>query len=178
MILKRICAMLLCASLACALASCGEYKGALEFEEESTEAVTPGGVLDDDPTNDFTVTLRLNGKPYKPSVGLDVYWSDGYDIYIAPFGEDGVARIDGLDGDYHVTLSAVPAGYAYDANSYVATNLERNVTLDLYDLNSVSGKGSGLYSCNRLNETGIYSVTISEEGEQAFFEFAPQINGT
>ena len=126
--MKKAISLLLCLLLAVSLLSCGEYKPPLEFEEgESTEAESAGGELDSDPTNDFTVTLRLNGKAYKPQISINVYWSDGYDIYIAPVDENGVARIDGLDGDYKVTLSSVPAGYAYDANSYVATNLERDV---------------------------------------------------
>ncbi|MBE6647601.1 MAG: hypothetical protein E7611_08220 [Ruminococcaceae bacterium] len=180
MIFKRILLFLLTVILATSLFSCEEYKEGLRFEGESvTEpAPTPGGEMDADPTNDFTVTLYLNGKPYKPLVGLDVYWSDGYDVYVAPVDENGVARIDGLDGDYHVTLSSVPYGCAYDSNSYVATNINRNIILDLYDLNPVSGKGSGLYSCYQLGETGIYSVTVSEPGEMAYFEFAPQMNGT
>lgn len=177
--MKRIFLLLLCLSLAVALLSCGEYKPPLEFEEgKSTESTGEEGTLDGDPTNDFTVTLRLNGKAYKPQININVYWSDGYDIYVAPVDANGIARIDGLDGDYKITLSTVPAGYAYDTNSYVATNLERNVILDLYDLNSVNGRGTGLYSCYRLSETGIYSVTISEAGEEAYFEFAPQYNGT
>lgn len=177
--LKTALCILLALLLSGVLVSCGEYKPALEFEseEESTEKGSDNA-FDDDPDNDFTVTLRLNGKAYRPQIGINVYWSDGYDIYIAPVDENGVARIDGLDGDYQVTLSTVPTGYAYDSNSYVATNLERNIVLDLYDLNTVSGKGSGLYSCYRLSETGIYSVTVSEAGEMAYFEFAPQVNGT
>ena len=177
---KRFLAILLSLAFALSLISCEVYKPALEFEEdsESEGEKKPGSEMDNDPTNDFTVTLRLNGEPYKPTVSLNVYWSDGYDVYVAPVDEEGVARIDGLDGDYKVTLSTVPLGYAYDSNSYEATNFERNIYLDLYDLNPISGKGSGLYSCYQLGDTGIYSVTISEEGEMAYFEFAPKLNGT
>jgi hypothetical protein len=92
--------------------------------------------------------------------------------------ENGVARIDGLDGDYRVTLSAPPHGYAYDPNSYEATNFNRNIVLDLYDLNTVSGGGTDLYGCYALATTGIYSVKINKPGELVYFEFAPQLNGT
>jgi hypothetical protein len=111
-------------------------------------------------------------------VAIDVYWNDGYDIYVAPVDENGVARIDGLDGDYRVTLSAPPHGYAYDPNSYEATNFNRNIVLDLYDLNTVSGGGTDLYGCYALATTGIYSVKINKPGELVYFEFAPQLNGT
>lgn len=158
--------------------SCGEFKAALE--EDSVGTLGPNGqpALDDDPTNDFTVSLRLNGEAYVPPVTISVYWSDGYDVFIAPVDERGIATIDGLDGDYQVTLSSVPNGYAYDSNSYKATNFDRNIVIDLYDLNTVNGKGSALYGCCEISETGIYSVTITEPGEMIYFEFAPQTNGT
>ena len=159
--------------------SCGEYKPPLLNDgEESEDGAETVPEMDDDPTNDFTVTLHLNGQPYNPTVAIDVYWSDGYDIYIAPVDKTGVARIDGLDGDYRVTLSAVPHGYAYDSNSYAATNFNRNIILDLYDLNAVKGAGTDLYSCYGLSGTGIYSVSITKPGDLVYFEFAPQLNGT
>ena len=178
LILKRFLPIFLALICACSLFACGEYRDAVDVGNNGQIGDKNEGVEDNDPTNDFTVTLRANGEAYKPTVAINVYWSDGYDIFIAPVGEDGVARIDGLDGDYKVTLSTVPQGFAYDPNAYTATNFERNVVLDLYDLNAVSGKGSGLYSCYRVSGTGIYSVTVTEPGEMAFFEFAPQTNGT
>lgn len=177
---KRITSAVLILSLCLAFFACGSYKAAIDIgggRAESTDKAEEG-VQDDDPTNDFTVTLRLNGEIYKPTAAINVYWSDGYDIFVAPVGEDGVARIDGLDGDYKITLSTVPSGYAYDANGYTATNIERNIYLDLYDLNVVKGKGTDLYGCFDISTTGIYSVTITEPGEMAYFEFAPQTNGT
>ncbi|MBQ4065264.1 MAG: hypothetical protein IJD10_04125 [Clostridia bacterium] len=177
-IMKRYLCVFLALICALSLFACGEYKDAVDVGGNGNIDDRPSGEVDNDPTNDFTVTLRANGEIYKPSVAINVYWSDGYDIFIAPVGEDGVARIDGLDGDYKVTLSTVPQGFAYDSNAYTATNLERNVVLDLYDLNAVSGRGSDLYGCYAVGGTGIYSVTVSEPGEMAYFEFAPQVNGT
>lgn len=161
------------------LFSCGSYNPALNSDSDSQSgsgAVQPD--MDDDPTNDFTASLRLNGQPYTPLVNINVYWRDGYNIHIAPVDESGVARIDGLDGDYQVTLSNVPHGYAYDPNAYKATNDQRNVTIDLYDLNVITGGGDGLYESYRMNSTGIYSVTVDQAGDRTYFEFAPQINGT
>ena len=179
--LKKATAALLILACALSLFSCGSFKDAVHLGTTKQEQETqrnPATGFDDDPTNDFTVTLRLNGKAYAPSVAIDVYWSDGYDIFIAPVDETGVARIDGLDGDYQITLSTVPTGCAYDSNAYTATNLERNVYVDLYDLNAVKGKGTDLYGCYEISKAGIYSVTISEPGEMVYFEFAPQVNGT
>lgn len=177
-IAKRLLLMILALLCALSLFSCGEYHDAVDLGGNQNIGGDDQTGQDNDPTNDFTVTLRANGQPYQPTVAINAYWSDGYDIFIAPFGEDGVARMDGLDGDYRVTLSSVPQGFAYDSNAYTATNIDRNIVIDLYDLNAVSGKGSGLYSCFGISGTGIYSVTVSEPGEMAYFEFAPQTNGT
>lgn len=179
MSLKKILLLLLAVMLSFSLVSCGEFKDVIDLGGKKEQTAAPGdNEFDDDPTNDFTVTIHQNGEAYHPTVAIDVYWSDGYDVFVAPVDENGVARIDGLDGDYKITLSTVPTGFAYDSNSYVATNFNRNIVLDLYDLNAVTGKGSDLYGCYNISGTGLYSVTISEPGEMAYFEFAPQVNGT
>ncbi len=143
--------------------------------------------LDDDPTNDFTVKLRLKGEAYIPTVAVNAYWNDGYTIHVAPFDVDGVATIDGLDGDYKVTLSSAPSGYAYDPNAYQATNDNRHVIIDMYDSGAVKAKETSLYSSYRVYETGVYTVTIAEDPfdinqdqklvDVAYFEFVPQMNG-
>ncbi len=180
--------------LACALLlftfSCGEYKPAVNgsVSGSSVPGLAEQPDLDDDPTNDFTVRLRLNGEGYIPNVATNVYWNDGYTIHVAPLDEEGVARIDGLDGDYTVTLSAAPSGYAYDPNAYKATNDNRNIVIDMYDSGTVNAKESNLYNSHRITSTGVYTVTITEDEEDvnedgkfidvAYFEFAPQMNGT
>ena len=175
-------ALLLCAT------SCGTYNPAGNGTGKLPEGAAPQPELDDDPTNDFTVRLRLNGEDYVPATAINVYWNDGYNIHIAPVDSNGIATIDGLDGDYKVTLSTTPSGYAYDCNAYVATNDNRNITIDMYDLNLVVGAGTGLYSSFRFEGTGVYSVTIREDLldadtdgsliQKIYFEFAPQISGT
>lgn len=135
-------------------------------------------VLDDDPTNDFTVTLRANGQPYTPRMEMYARWSDGFSIHVAPIDKTGVARIDGLDGDYHVTLSAIPNEYAYDPNSYIATNDNRNIVLDLYTLNRLTGGGTGLYDCYKFSKTGVYSAVVNGPDDAIYFEYAPDGSGT
>ncbi|MBQ3016984.1 MAG: hypothetical protein IJD79_09415 [Clostridia bacterium] len=173
--MKRIvCILLVFAVSFVSLFSCSEYK----------PPVNSGGgggsnapELDDDPTNDFTVSLTYHGEAFAPTTAIDVYWDDGFDIFVAPLDEMGIARIDGLDGDYKVTLSSCPTGYAYDVNGYEATNFNRNITIELHDLNIVIGAGDSLDNCMHIMDTGIYSVTIKEPGERVYFEYAPQING-
>ena len=191
---KALAALLLLTMLL-SLFACGEYNPALNTPGGggSNNPGSSGGLaeqpdLDGDPTNDFTVRLRLNGEYYIPTVAVNVYWNDGYNIHIAPIDSSGVATIDGLDGDYTVTLSTSPSGYSYDPNAYVATNDNRNIIIDMYDSGTVNSKESSLYGAHRITTTGVYTVTITEDPEDvnrdekyvdvAYFEFAPQTNGT
>ena len=174
--IKRILALLLALAMLFSVLSCGEYKPGQGIGGGGNK---PGQTpeKDDDPTNDFTVQIRLNEQPYSPTVDMSIYWNDGYNVHIAKVDESGMARIDGLDGDYRVTLSTVPQGTAYDANAYTATNDNRNITIDLYDLNLLRGAGTGLYECYQISTTGVYTVTIQDERDLSYIQFAPQMNG-
>ena len=187
--IRKITAALLILLLLLSICACGEYQGAVNGgSNKNPDGSAEQPELDNDPTNDFTVRLRVNGEAYIPTTALNVYWNDGYSIHIAPVDSTGTATIDGLDGDYKVTLSVTPSGYAYNSNGYIATNDNRNIIIDMYDLNLVVGTGNGLYNCYMLNGTGVYSVTVREEEEDSdgdgsliqnvYFEFAPQVSGT
>ena len=175
--IKRIIACLLALLMIFSAVSCGEYKPATGNGQGGGNGLVEQPELDDDPTNDFTVQLRVNEQPYSPTVAMNVYWNDGYNIHIAPVDESGMARIDGLDGDYRVTLSTVPQGLAYDSNSYISTNDDRNIIIDMYDLNLLRGAGTGLYECYNISTTGVYTVTINSEDDLSYIQFAPQTNG-
>lgn len=134
--------------------------------------------LNDDPTDDFTVTLLADGQPYSPRMEMYVYWNDGFSIHSAPVDKTGVARIDGLDGDYRVSLSAVPNEYTYDPNSNIATNDNRNIILNLYTLNMLAGSGTGLYDCYSFSKTGVYCAVINSPEDGIYFQYAPDRSGT
>lgn len=182
---KKIICSLLSLVMLLSLFSCGEFKpatgvggnigGSGNNNYPSNTDKPP--VLDNDPTNDFSVQLRVNDQPFKPTVSMSVYWSDGYNVHIAPVDDSGYAVIDGLDGDYNVTLSSVPSGYAYDPNAYKATNENRNLIIDLRDLNPLRGAGEGLYECYHIEKDGVYTVTVTGETDYSYIEFAPQTNG-
>ena len=188
--MKKIIAIALIFALVLSLSSCGEYNPATNGPKDPSD-LPEGSVeqptLDGDPTNDFTVRLRIGDQSYIPNVAINVYWNDGYNIHIAPIDSNGVATIDGLDGDYKVTLSSSPSGYTYDPNSYIATNDERNIIIDMYESSSVNAKETNVYNGYRITETGVYTVTITEDQldanrdgklmDVAYFEFAPQMNG-
>ena len=178
---NRIFALFLVCTMLLSLFSCGEFNPATDKGNSNSgggnSSSSSNSGMDDDPTNDFTVQLRVNEKPFSPTTNINVYWNDGYNVHIATVDESGYAAIDGLDGDYNVTLSSVPSGYAYDPNNYVATNDNRNIIIDMYDLNLLRGAGTGLYECYNISTTGVYTVTINSEDDLSYIQFAPQTNG-
>lgn len=181
--LNRIISVILTCTMLLSLFACGEFNPATDKGNSGSGQGNNGNSngkpnMDDDPTNDFTVQLRVNEQPFSPTTGMNVYWNDGYNVHIAPVDSSGYAAIDGLDGDYSVTLSSVPSGYAYDPNAYVATNDNRNIIIDMYDLNLLRGSGTGLYECYQISETGVYTVTVTGEEDFSYIQFAPQMNGT
>ena len=115
--IKRLTALLLVVCSLFSLAACEEYEqggggggilGGIFGGGGDNNGGGGEGDLNDDPTDDFTVTLTADGQPYTPRMEMHAYWNDGFSIHTAKFDENGVARVDGLDGDYRVTLSEVP----------------------------------------------------------------------
>ncbi len=169
------------------LVSCEEYNPSVQrpgegnrpadSESETTVTTDDEGNIDENP---FTVTLMYDGKPYVPAADapISVQWSDGYSLHTAPIGTDGTARIGGLDGDYRVTLTAVPEGYAYNANIYTATNDLRNIKIELHRLVETKGYGDQLYNSIRITKTGVYCVEIKDASHEVFYEFGPTESGT
>lgn len=175
MLIKKIILAVLICSIALSMFSCGENHSAIGGNNGKDH--NANNEKDDDPTNDFTVQLMLNGKTFVPESAMKVYWNDGYNVHIADVDETGFAKVDGLDGDYNVTLSGIPTGYAYDANGYLATNDNRNITIEMYDLNMLRGSGEDVTNCYLINNTGVYTVTIDSEDDLSYIRFAPQYNG-
>ena len=56
------------------LFSCVEFKEAVDKGEgkpnKNPDGTTAQPDLDDDPTNNFTVQIRANGQPYKPTISM------------------------------------------------------------------------------------------------------------
>ena len=182
--LKKPISVLILLVMLLSLFSCEEYiyaTGGGSGGGGSGESEGGGGTqqpeLNNDPTDDFTVTVKVNGQSYSPRMDIDVYWNDGQSVHVAPLNKQGVARIDGLDGDYRVTLSAVPNEYTYDPNTHIATNDDRNIELNLYPLNILTGGGTGIYDCYKFSYTGVYSAVIEKPGDAIFFEYAPREEG-
>ncbi|MBQ8440215.1 MAG: hypothetical protein IJX19_06110, partial [Clostridia bacterium] len=140
--------LLLLLALSLVLTSCGEYSPAKGGDQKNPSQDAGGNGGGDDTVDEkdlFTVSLSYNGAPYVPSADtpISVQWNDGFSVHKADM-EQGVAKVGGLDGDYQVTLSAVPEGYAYDPSAYIATNTNRNLVIELYKITEGSGKGTEL----------------------------------
>ena len=141
--------LLLLLILSLVLSGCGEYT-----RPPVGTPIPPGGDNTGDPPNDtggdideepFTVSLSFSGAAFVPLQPISAQWSDGYSYHQAAFDEYGEARITGLDGDYQVTLTDLPAGYTYNPNIYRANNDNRHVTIELYQLGSTRKNGTDLY---------------------------------
>ena len=85
MLFKRIIALILVCSALLSLASCGEFHPATGGGGgniggnggSGNNNDRPGGSdsqpeLDNDPTNDFSVQLRVNEQPFSPTVSMNV----------------------------------------------------------------------------------------------------------
>lgn len=181
----------LCLALLLSLSACAEFKPAVNTpggsadNTETSDGTETGGEDETIPEGAFTVTLSYNGAPYVPSGDTPIYaqWTDGFSVHKAPIDGKGQAVIEGLDGDYRVTLSAIPAGYAYDPTAYIATNDRSSVVIELYRLvETTRGGGTDLYNDPiHINETGVYAATLDlSKGvpEELFFRFSPTKSGT
>ena len=137
---------------------------------------------EEDSGEPFTVSLTLDGEAFIPEEdeAIFVQWTDGFAYHSAKM-EGGVASVSGLDGDYRVTLTTVPDGYAYNPNIYTATNDERDIEIELRKISTVRGAnattGSGLYNCLKVSGTGIYSVDIKRASQVVYYEFRPTGQG-
>ncbi len=141
---------------------------------------------------EFTVSLTLNGQKFTQTGGMIAVWKkmDTQEVFEAPFGADGIARIKGLNGNYKVTLKNVPDGYSYNPNdkSQTATNRVTGVTVAIHALQTYQGNGSDLYD-NIINagREGVYRVTLTDKKTYntkkgvyegvVFFQFRPQVQG-
>ncbi len=166
------------------LCSCEEYKPAVNQPgqnrpgESNTE---PAEEESGEPVG-YTFTVNLvdeNGAAFAPpeDAPVKVKWSDGYSVYESVVDATGRASVDGLDGDYTVTIDPIPEGYGYNPNIYRSTNDEREVTVHLHKLIPTTGRGDQKFQSIEISELGVYAVDLKDEKQEVFFQFAPKING-
>lgn len=129
----------------------------------------------------FTVTLRKDYQPYSPEIEMYARWTDGQSYYTAKFDENGVASISGLDGDYMVTLSAVPLDYVYNTNGYRVSNDTPDITINLVRFSYGDGSpGTGPYypEVLQMEELGVYQIEIEDADDKFYCRFRPARSGT
>lgn len=182
--MKRIVCLMLLLSLLLSLTACGVYHEGSQ-PSRVVEASRPADITSDEV---FSVTLLLDGAPISENAGfyaqylkMEIYaqWTDGYSYYIAKFDENGVAAATGLDGNFKVTLSAVPDDYVYNINGYEATSDEPKIQIDLYRILYGEGPGTGLYYpyIKELSNQGVYEITVNSPDEVVFCRFMPSQSG-
>ncbi len=148
-----------------------------EQTPESESASENGG--DETVFDGFSVKLIYNGKPFGSSDGMTARFSDGYSIHEAAFDGDGVARIEGLDGDYSVTLTGLPDNYTYNPNVHTATNRRKEIEIEIYKITSTRGKGTDLYeNVIKLTKTAVYETTLNSDSSFYYYQFEPKKSGT
>ncbi|MBR2343123.1 MAG: hypothetical protein IKA64_02610 [Clostridia bacterium] len=129
---------------------------------------------------DFSVGFVYNGSPYIPDETITVEWTNGQTVHRAKVGEDGVARISGLDGEYHVQLVEPFSEYTYNPVGCDVNNDRRDLTIELFKLNTLSSKqnGSNLYEkAYTISKTGYYRAKVTKQGQKLCFRFAAQSSG-
>lgn len=173
--------LLLALSMFCA---CGEYHGI-----ENSSSHTLGGNFsatesssteknEEEETNVFTVSLIAGGLPYTQTDGMEAQWSDGFSVYRSAFDENGVAKMQDLDGDYAVTLHGLPETYMYDPNIYQASNTKRDVVIELHEFNKTKGKGTDRYgNAIRISRLGAYTAEVTKANKPVYYHFSPDRSG-
>ncbi len=166
------------------VSACVTYKPAVP-PDNNINKPDDGNNPDDDGNNGggedndgvFSVTLTCKGETFRPNMEMSAKWNDGSQVHTAAFDSEGVAEISGLDGEYTVTLSAVPDGYTYNANKYTVDNENRKAEIELYELTEYYGAGTGKYNSIILTKLGAYRLTFTEAGQNIFCEYRPDKSG-
>ncbi|MDE6442454.1 MAG: hypothetical protein K2L12_06890 [Clostridia bacterium] len=182
--MKKLLVIALALLMVLGIAGCGEYKPPVDVGGNPT-IVDPGvpkppntGTPQD---TSFTVSLYdiKTNRPFKQIKDIFALWNDleSNAIYKAEFDETGVATIEGLDGDYAVTLSALPEGYTYNPNNNIATNDERDIIIYLYQINKTNGTHRQFaagenWLLNDINTTrGAFRAKINSPGDIVRFYY-------
>lgn len=197
---------LLLAILLLALAGCGSYTGGNQGGNQGTgggqgQGGGNGGTGTQDPDAPFSARVIFDGGYVDPNTlnpsdptpdelekikEIKVIWKNEFNYYEGKFDENGVAvprdqngEIIELDGDYRVTLSALPIGYSYNPNIYKATNNSKETIIQIYDYKTTRGTGANRYDKSiKLSKIGLYKATLEDKDDIVYFQFEPKESGT
>lgn len=117
---------------------------------------------------EFSVCLvNSENKIILPSTEITVTWYGlkTNDQKTAVIGEDGYAKVKGLDGEYGIHLSSTPSGTTYNPNLYEADNDHPDVQIELTLVQEIQTReGNDIYTniCS-LAVGKTYRVSLSEQ---------------
>ncbi|MBE5746603.1 MAG: hypothetical protein E7352_00280 [Clostridiales bacterium] len=198
--MKKIISLLLASFLSISLLSaCGEKRGGKTSTNESSNSnVLDSEIIGSDASDSaeneneinaesYTVSLVYKGEKFMPTADMYVQWTGITDtgeitgFQRAGFNEDGIAYLNGLDGEYRITLGNLPDGYAYNPNVHVASGNYRNVVVEIYPIIPTKGTGADEYkNIINISSEGIYRVTLKKGYAQKmgiFYQFTAPRNG-
>ena len=111
--------------------------------------------------------------------GVTVQWCVGDMCFLPqPVNASGVAYIELEDGEYYIHLNNVPTGYTYNPNAYTTTADNKNITIPLYTLSTVTGEGTK--AAPYVVTTGTYSFQFEQTSTKGmkYFSFTSTEAGT
>ena len=188
----KIASLILALVFIFSLASCGTLNPAISSDSQSDTEVTTDTSTETDTSTDsdigfgdetgysetaFTVALRYKGEKYTPSEQITVYWKNESTLESSALNSNGYAGSERLDGDFKVSISGLKEGMVYNPNAYVATNDNRNIIIDVRDIEPTTGRGKDEYNGIRLAKAAVYSVTLKSAKEIIYFDFFPRESG-
>ncbi len=154
--------------------------GSFGFNGGDSSNSSSGGGGENQDQIPFSVQLKaVDGGSMGSLEGIYAIWTDatGMSVYQAGFNEDGFALCYGPDGEYQVTLSATPKGYAYDPNVYYADNFSSSQVIELYPIRSLTGGDGGYPTFYQMRTTGVYRFTFKSALEEFYFAFNASYGG-
>ena len=111
--------------------------------------------------------------------GVTVQWCVG-DMCFLPqaVNENGVAYIELEDGDYYIHLNNVPTGFTYNPNAYTTSVDNKNITIPLLAVSSLTGEGTK--AAPFVVTTGTYNVQFNQTSTKGmkYFSFTTTEAGT
>ena len=114
---------------------------------------------------------------YEDTEGMQAQWTNGFEYHHADF-VDGVAEIQGLDGDYTVSLINLDDRYVYNPNGNRTSNFTPNIEIPIYRTTKArGGKGTYEFDCKVCRTVGIYRDELTSASQVIFYEFEPTENG-
>ena len=139
----------------------------------------------------FSVLLTFNDKPFDKAVeyGVKARWmrTDGIsEVHVADFDETGYARVEGLDGNYQVSLE-IPEDkkedfkFVYNTNINKTTNGNRDIIIKLYRIGRAEGgsrAGRDVWKPLEIKNVGVFEATIKTAGQVVYYEYIPARSGT